>query len=142
MSAAARRRYRATESKYRGGAREMYVTYDLAQKTRGGGKALYPKVKRVYIAGDVTGWQAGDFAKRSGRQAHGVKIEYEQEREGYTRQGFTATRGDRQYSVAPAKVKAGRTHFSQVVEVPEGAQNVAFHADLPARYRDALQDVR
>ena len=32
----------------------MYVTYDLEQQTRGGGSAIYPKVKRVYIAGDVS----------------------------------------------------------------------------------------
>jgi hypothetical protein len=36
----------------------MYVTYDVRQKTRGGGSAIYPKVKRVYIAGDVKTWQA------------------------------------------------------------------------------------
>jgi hypothetical protein len=46
-------RYRTTESKYKGGASEMYITYDLEQKTRGGGSTLLPKVKRVYIAGDV-----------------------------------------------------------------------------------------
>jgi hypothetical protein len=39
-------RYRATESKYKGGAHEMYVTYDLEQRTRSG-SAIYPKVKRV-----------------------------------------------------------------------------------------------
>ena len=31
----------------------MYIAYDLEQKTRGDGHAFYPKVKRVYIAGDV-----------------------------------------------------------------------------------------
>ncbi len=36
-------RYQPTESKYKGGADEMYITYDLEQPTRGGGKALYPK---------------------------------------------------------------------------------------------------
>jgi hypothetical protein len=30
-----KRRYRSTEAKYKGGAQEMYVTYDLHQKTRG-----------------------------------------------------------------------------------------------------------
>ena len=65
-------RYRPTESKYKGGASEMYVTYDLEQKTRGGGSAWLPKVKRVYIAGDVTGWEVGEFRKRSGREVHGV----------------------------------------------------------------------
>ncbi len=42
-----RHRYRPTESKYKGGASEMYVTYDVDRKTRGGGTASYPKVKRV-----------------------------------------------------------------------------------------------
>ena len=94
MSATSKRRYHATESKYKGGAREMYVTYDLEQETRGGDTALYPKVKRVYIAGDVTGWQVGDFEKRSGKRVHGVRVEYEQSREGYTRKGYAAKRGD------------------------------------------------
>ena len=74
--------YRATESKYKGGAKEMYVTYDLEQKTRGESTATYPKVKRVYIAGDVTDWQAGTFTKQSGKDVFGVKIEYQQQREG------------------------------------------------------------
>ena len=34
-------------------------------------------------------------------------------------------------------------HFAQVIEVPERASNVAFHArGLPARYKSALQNVR
>jgi hypothetical protein len=75
-------RYRPTEAKYKGGAEEMYVTYDLPQKTRGETMALYPKVKRVYIAGNVKEWQVGTFAKRSGRKVHGMKIAYEQSRAG------------------------------------------------------------
>jgi len=47
------RSYRPTESKYKGGAHDMFVTYDLDERTRGGGTATYPKVKRVYIAGEV-----------------------------------------------------------------------------------------
>ena len=53
MAAKTDRPYRPTESKYKGGAHEMYITYDLKQKTRGGESRLYPKVKRVYIAGDI-----------------------------------------------------------------------------------------
>ena len=86
--------YRPTESKYKGGAHEMYVTYDLEQRTRGGSSATYPKVKRVYIAGDVKDWQVGNFKKKSGREAHGVKIEYEQSRKGYQRQGVSASGGN------------------------------------------------
>lgn len=51
-----KQRYRPTEAKYKGGAHEMYVTYDLEQQTRRG-SAIYPKAKRVYIAGDVQDWQ-------------------------------------------------------------------------------------
>jgi len=69
------RRYKSTESKYKGGAKEMYVTYDLKQKTRGNGPALYHKIKRVYIAGDVTNWESGEVQKRSGRQVSGVLID-------------------------------------------------------------------
>jgi hypothetical protein len=143
MTQTATRRYKATESKYKGGAQEMYVTYDLSQKTRGGDRALYPKVKRVYIAGNVTNWETGTFKKRSGKNVHGVKIEYEQSRAGYTRKGYTAHRGGREYHVPTTTVEGGRSHFAQIVEVPEGAQNVQFHAgSLPQRYREALQDIR
>jgi hypothetical protein len=136
-------RYRPTESKYKGGAKELYVTYDLEQQTRGGGTAVYPKVKRVYVAGDVNGWEVGDFAKKSGRQAHGVKVTYTQSRSGYQRRAFTAHRGQTTYQVRPAAVEPTTQAFSQVIEVPERARNVGFHAGtLPARYREALQSVR
>ena len=46
--------YRPTESKYKSGAHEMYVTYDLEQKTRSERNAMYPKVKRVYVSSNVT----------------------------------------------------------------------------------------
>src|SRR5438046_468066 len=106
--------YRPTESKYKGGAQEMYVTYDLEQETRGGGSALYPKVKRVYIAGDVKNWEAGTFKKRSGREAYGVKIDYEQTREGHHREGFHAERGQTSYEVRPADVKSTAQTFTQI----------------------------
>src|SRR6266571_5092438 len=90
--------YRPTESKYKGGAHEMYVTYDLEQRTRGG-HAVYPKVKRVYIAGDIKNWKAGAAEKRTGRKVHGVRIEYEQSRQGYRRNAYTARRGSSEYGV-------------------------------------------
>lgn len=86
-------RYRPTETKLKGGAEQMYITYDLWQETRGDGRALYPKVRRVYIAGKVKGWQIGTFEKRSGKQVPGVKIVYEQSRSGHVRKGYTARRG-------------------------------------------------
>jgi hypothetical protein len=140
-----RRRYRPTESKYKGGANEMYVTYDLDKKTRGGGSATYPKVKRVYIAGDVKDWKVGTVRKRTGREVRGVRIEYDQNRAGYRRKAYSAERGETRYEVAPASVGTTSQRFVQVVEVPEAARDVQFYTDassVPDRYRHALQDVR
>jgi len=137
--------YRPTESKFKGGAKEMYVTYDLEQRTRGGGSALYPKVKRDYIAGDVKGWDVGEFRKRTGREAYGVRIEYEQSRRRYRREAYAAARGGTEYEVPPTDVAATTQRFAQVVELPREARDVHFHteaAGLSKRYRHALQDVR
>jgi hypothetical protein len=143
MTASTTHRYKTTESKYKGGAEEMYVTYDLQQATRGEGRALYPKVQRIYIAGKVTHWQVGTFAKRTGKTVHGVKIDYAQSRQEYARKGYTAKRGSTQYHVRPAHVRESQATFSKIVEVPEEAQNVQFHAGpLPQHYHDALQNVR
>jgi len=143
MTAPASHRYKSTESKYKGGAQDMYVTYDVSQATRAGRRANYPKVKRVYVGGKVTGWKVGDFENRAGRQVHGVKIEYEQSRAGYGRKPYAATRGSTRYKVAPAHVGAGGSKIAKVVEVPDDARNIHFHAGkLPAKYRDALQAVR
>src|SRR6266446_8018066 len=106
-SAAAGTNYRPTESKYKGGAHEMYVTYDLEQKTRGGQRAVYhPKAKRVYIAGHLKDWKSGVVRKRTGRQVHGVCIQYEQTRAGYRRKGYAAHRGNAEYPVKSAAVGA------------------------------------
>ena len=135
--------YTPTEAKYKNGAQDYYVTYDLEQRTRGGGSSVFPKVKRVYIAGEVKDWSVGDFEKRSGRKAHGVKIEYEQSRERYRRRSYTATRGGTHYEVDPADVGSTHQRFAQVVEVPERATNVKFQGrTLPEKYRSARQDVR
>lgn len=137
--------YRTTEAKYKGGADEMYVTYDLDQRTRGGDRAEYPKVKRVYIAGDVTKWRPGAFANKVGRKVNGVRIEYEQRRAGYRRRAFTARRGTRDYRVESASIKPTTQRFVQVVELPGAARNVHFYPTgraLPERYRSALQNIR
>src|SRR5207244_1871621 len=105
--------------------------------------ALYPKVKRVYVAGAVTDCRFGTFTKRTGKKVHGLKIDYEQSRSGYKRQEYTARRGQTSYRVRPTKVAAGTARFSKIVEVPARARNVQFHqGNLPARYQNALQDVR
>jgi hypothetical protein len=140
------RRYRPTESKYKGGAAEMYVTYDLEQRTRGGGHALYPKVKRVYIAGDLVDWRAGsDLRKRTGKQVKGVRLQYRQSREGYQRGPYEAKRGKTKYEASSAAVGETSQLFTQIVEVPERAENVHFYSSaetLPAKYNEALQNVR
>jgi hypothetical protein len=123
----------------------MYVTYDLEQKTRNDGSAVYPKVKRVYIAGKVLDWQVGVVKKKSGREVYGVQIHYEQSRKGYQRKGYTAHRGKTTYATSPASVAATSQTFVQVIEVPERAGNVRFYTDVgrvPAQYRHALQHVR
>ena len=138
-------RYRSTESKYKGGAQDMYVTYDEKQETRSGKERLYPKVKRVYIAGDVKDWKVGDVRKRTGRKVHGVEIEYEQKRKGFQRRGFAAQRGRTEYNVKPASVGGTSQGFRKVVEIPRDAQNVHFYksaSKLPARYQSAVQDVK
>ena len=139
------RSYRPTESEYKGGAHDMFVTYDLDERTRGGATATYPKVKRVYIAGEVKDWTVGTMQKRSGREVHGVRIEYEQTRTSYRRKGYQAERGQTAYEVAPASVPATSQRFVQIVEVPVQARNVHFctaAGQLSAKYRQAMQRVR
>jgi hypothetical protein len=140
-----KRSYRPTESKYKGGAKDMYVTYDLEQKTRGDSLATYPKVRRVCIAGDVKAWKSGRVTKRSGREVNGVRIAYEQSRTWHPRKAFTTHRGATTYKVAPATIGRSAHRFVQMVELPETARNVRFHTDaaaLPEKYRSALQRVR
>ena len=137
--------YRPTEAKYKGTADEMYVTYDLEQQTSGDNTAKYPKVKRVYIAGEVTDWQTGHFKKHTGKKVFGVKVDYEQGREGYDREGYTAKRSDTgtEYKVPSTKVKPTKSSFSKIVELPENAESIELHqSDLPERYQSALQDIR
>lgn len=145
MANQAEHQYRGTESKYKGGAHEMYITYDLKQKTRSGDSKLYPKVKRVYIAGDVKDWKTGTVKKRSGKSVHGVAIEYEQSRKAYQRKAFTAQRGPTSYPVKASSVGRTSQRFRQVLEVPQDAQNIHFYksaSKLPQRYRNAVQNVR
>ncbi len=135
--------HKPTESKYKGRADEMYVTYDVMQETRGGRAALYPKVKRVYIAGKVKDWQVGKFAKRTGRKVNGVKIDYEQSRAKYDRKEYEARRGKTQYKVGLARVGGSHSTFSKIVDVPSDAKNVRFRRNrLPRKYQDALQAIR
>ena len=122
----------------------MYVTYDLEHRTRSG-TAIYPKTKRVCIAGNVTDWHAGTVQKRTGRKLRGVRLEQKQSRAGYSRTAYTAERGGASYEAVPASIGKTSQRFVQIVEVPEAAHNEQFHTDtsnLPDKYRHALQNVR
>lgn len=137
--------YHSTASKYKGGAQEMYVTYDIKRETRSGSQALYPKVKRVYIAGDIKKVKTGDVRKRSGREVRGVMINYEQNRSSASRRSFTSQRGQTTYAVKPSHMPGSRQTFTKVVEIPEDARSVHFYKNskqLPAKYKSALQNVR
>jgi hypothetical protein len=141
-----RRAYKPTEAKFKGGAIERYVAYDLEQRTRSGRRAIYPKVKRVYIAGDVTGWKsAARLRKRSGRVVKGIRIEYRQSRRAYARKAYTAKRGRTRYQVKPSRAPRTEETFTQIVELPEKARNAHFYpasSRLPPKYKHALQRVR
>lgn len=135
--------YTPTEAQYKGAAEENYITYDLEQQTRGQTAAMYPKVKRVYLSGDVQNWEVGTFEKRSGRSVYGVRIDYERRREGYRRRGYRAERNGTTYQVPPTTVEASSAKFSKVIEIPEDAENIAFRGTtLPQDYQSALQDVK
>ena len=135
--------YTPTEAKYKGTAQENYITYDLEQETRGTTSAMYPKVKRVYIAGDVQDWDVGTFEKQSRRTVYGVRIDYEQKREGYRRKAYNGERNGTTYEVPATAVEPSISRYTKVVEIPEVAQNVRFQGTkLPKKYRSAMQNVR
>ena len=122
----------------------MYITYDLEVKTRGG-HTTHPKIKRVYVPGEFRGWETGTFKKRTGREVYGVLVIYEQTRQRYRREAYTAKRGETIYEVGPASVGGSSQVFKQIIEIPEKATHVHFYSDvgqLPAEYRHALQAVR
>jgi hypothetical protein len=113
---------------------EMYITYDLAQRTRGGGSAVFPKVKRVYIPGDVVEWGVGRFRKRSGRMVHGVRITYRL-RDGAPPDEPRKTPGGTSKTTGGDTSTAAR-RFTQVIDLPDAARNVQLHeAQRPGRAR-------
>ena len=138
-------RYRSTESKYRRAAEDMFVVYDLKQRTRSGASALYPKVKRVHIAGDVEKVTNGLTRKRSGRKVRGVRIEYLHTRKGYRREPFMEYWNIEPHLVEPRAVRPAQQRLTRVVELPERARNVRLYPSrelLPEKYAHALQRVR
>jgi len=138
--------YRPAEAKYKGGAEEIYVTYDIEQKTRGGGHALNAKVKRVYIAGHLLDCRLGsDWRNRMGRRVHGLRIDYERSRAGYRRAACTATRGGVACDAPPTRTAAAKQRFTRIVELPEKAVHVRFYRPnkrMPGKHMSAPQAVR
>jgi hypothetical protein len=87
----------------------------------------------------------GTVQKKTGKQVHGVRIEYEQTRKRHHRKGFNAQRDSTQYKVAPATVGATSQIFVQVVEIPKDERNVHFYTGstrLPEKFRHARQRIR
>ena len=119
-------------------------THIYGEVDQGAERAVYPKVKRIYVAGEVRDWKVGTFEKRSGRKVHGVKIDYQQGRGRYGRGRATcAHRGGTSYDVSPAKVPESRSRFAKIVEVPTAAKNIHFHqGKLPRKYVHAIQKRR
>jgi hypothetical protein len=114
---------------------EMYVTYDLAQRTRGGGTAIFPKVKRVYIPGDLVEWGVGHFRKRSGRPVYGVRITYEIGDEAAPAPA-RSIKSDTPSRNRTSSKKPTARRFTQVVDLPSAARNVQLHeAQRPGRGR-------
>ena len=128
------------------GAGEHYVTYDLEQRTRGGGRTVRAKVKRVNVTGDVTGWQAGDhLRKRTGKEVNGVRVEYDQTRRGSRREGPKAKRSKLENEVEATSVRPAYQHFARIVELPQKARNAQFYTSLnalPDKYRQATMNIR
>jgi hypothetical protein len=128
------------------GADEKYVTYDLEQRTRGGGRAVRPKVKRVHVTGDITGWGAGDhLRKRTGKEVNGVRVEYDQTRRGTGRDGLKAKRGKTESEIEATSERPAYQHFAKIVELPQKAKNAQFYTSLnalPDKYRQAMMNIR
>jgi hypothetical protein len=113
---------------------EMYITYELAQRTRGGGSAIFPRVKRVYIPGDVVEWGVGRFRKRSGRMVHGVRITYRMRDGAAPEEPRKAPRSTT--NTAGGDTSAPARRFTQVIDLPDAARNVQLHeAQRPGRAR-------
>ena len=113
-------------SMYKGGSDQWFVTYELGPDTSDEGSC--PQVTRVYLSGDLCGWEIGTFATRSGTVVHGVKIEYER-----THESYRARDEDTEYETA-----ASPRRYAKIIEVPSGATHIELRSALPDRYRHAL----
>ncbi len=131
--------YNSIESEYKTRSRNMFITYDLEQRTRNGNTAIYPKIKRVYIAGNIKDWKVGRMHKKSGREVRGISITYEQTRKGYDHKNFEFKCDNIKYEIPTSIVSITYQEFTQIVEVPDNAKNMRFFADvseLPNKYKN------
>lgn len=111
---------------YKGGSDQMFVTYELGSELSEDGSC--PQVTRVYLSGDLCGWEIGTFKTRSGADVYGVKIEYQQTHETYRARDI-----EREYESA-----AHSRRYTKIIEIPVGATTIDLRAELPDRYRHAL----
>jgi hypothetical protein len=115
-----------TPNLYKGGSDQWFVTYELGPDT--GDDGLCPQVTRVYVSGELCGWEIGTFATRSGTIVHGVKIEYER-----THESYRSRDEDTEYETA-----ANPRRYAKIIEIPPGAMHIELRSALPDRYRHAL----
>lgn len=104
--------YQETTEKYKGETKTYWITYEVPSK---GAEEPVDKAKRFYVSGKVVRTEGPDtFENRMGNQTFGLKVTYENPREGYT-----ATRGGTEYEVEGAV-----TRVEKIVELPKDARNV------------------
>jgi hypothetical protein len=109
---------------YKGGSDQWFVTYELGLDSSEDDSC--PQVTRVYLSGELRGWELGTFKTRSGAPVYGVKIQYDRTHESYR------LRDD------GSEYETGARSFAKVIELPVGATNVQLRSALPDRYRHAL----
>jgi hypothetical protein len=111
---------------YTGGSDQWFVTYELGPDTGDDGSC--PQVTRVYLSGELCGWEIGVFSTRSGTIVHGVKIEYER-----THESYRSRDENTEYETS-----ANTRRYAKIIEVPPGATHIELRSALPDRYRHAL----
>jgi len=122
------------------GAHEMYVTYDVEDKSRGQSR-VDSVVKPIYVSGRVREWRASVARNRTGQDVYGVLIKLEQEHKS-RRKKMYLVRGGRISPILPASVYRAVDSYTQMVELPVDARNVKVYesgAAMPLKYQRALQ---
>ncbi len=130
-------------------ARDTHICVEI-DSTRGDGRAIIPKVKRVQARLYCRrGFELGGLVPSKSATAErfmGHPCAVPQSGTRHHREGYTARRGETAYEVSPTSVRATSQTFAKVVEVPARARNVRFFyrdaGELPSEYRHAMQDVR